>query len=247
MTGQNGVSELDVLLRTMDPERRPGTVVYVTGVEVPPEQVLATVREAEGLSCVVDRDLADAHGWAYGPPLAWISLRVHSDLEAVGLTAAVAEALADDGIACNVLAGLFHDHLLVPEPDAGRAMAALQRLSEQDTSDRRREIQREGLTMALYISISLLAVMAALPAPQTQSRVTLALTLLLASVGLVLAHQIAFRLSSRLVQPGSTLDPAGVRLLTAQLIGGAAVTAIAVVPVLLFGAAAYREIGRAHV
>ena len=102
-----------------------------------------------------------------------------------------------------------------------------------------REVWREGFTMALYISLSLIAVMAALPAPHEQSRLALSLTLLLASVGLVLAHQIAFRLSSRLVQPGSTIEAAGMRLLTAQIIGGAAVTAIAVLPVLVFGSAAY--------
>ena len=110
MSGPQGVSELGALLRTMQPQRLPGSKVFVTGIDVPHEHALATVREAEGLSCIVDRDVADAHGWAYGPVLAWISLSVHSDLEAVGLTAAVASTL-------------------VPEEDAEPALSALGRLS----------------------------------------------------------------------------------------------------------------------
>ena len=53
---------------------------------------------------------------------------MHSALGAVGLTAAVARALADEGVPCNVLAGAMHDHLLVPEDDAARALDALRRL-----------------------------------------------------------------------------------------------------------------------
>jgi hypothetical protein len=60
---------------------------------------------------------------------AWLTLDVRSDLAAVGLTAAVSSCLAAEGIACNVLAGLVHDHLLVPEADAERAMAALAALA----------------------------------------------------------------------------------------------------------------------
>ena len=59
--------------------------------------------------------------------LAWLTLTVHSSLEAIGLTAAVSARLADEGIACNVLAGYHHDHLLVPverADDAVRALAA---------------------------------------------------------------------------------------------------------------------------
>jgi hypothetical protein len=56
---------------------------------------------------------------------AWITLMVHSDLEAVGLTAAFAHALGQAGISCNVVAGAYHDHIFVPFEQALPAMDAL--------------------------------------------------------------------------------------------------------------------------
>ena len=56
---------------------------------------------------------------------AWITLSVHSDLEAVGLTAAFASALGADGISCNVVAASCHDHIFVPVEAGEPAMAAL--------------------------------------------------------------------------------------------------------------------------
>jgi uncharacterized protein len=55
---------------------------------------------------------------------------VHSDLAAVGLTAAFAGALASEGISCNVIAGFHHDHLFVPWERRADAMAALGRLAD---------------------------------------------------------------------------------------------------------------------
>lgn len=62
---------------------------------------------------------------------AWITLTVHSDLQAVGLTAAVATSLADAGISCNVVAAAHHDHLFVPVESAGLAIAVLQALQDR--------------------------------------------------------------------------------------------------------------------
>jgi hypothetical protein len=103
----------------------------------------------------------------------------------------------------------------------------------------RAEVSREGVTMALYVSLSQLAVMTAMPVDEASSNTALALTVALTSVGLVFAHQLAFRMSSRLVTAGSTLEPMAPRILRAQLIGGAAVTLLAVLPILVFGPGAY--------
>jgi hypothetical protein len=77
------------------------------------------------LSIVVSQQDADDLGLEYEFVAAWIVLRVHSALDAVGLTAAVSSRLAEDGISCNVIAGLRHDHLLVPVDRARDALQAL--------------------------------------------------------------------------------------------------------------------------
>jgi uncharacterized protein len=108
----------------LDPVRRPGEFVFVAGGE-PAE---AMVREDEGVTAVLRRERADELGLEYDYVAAWITLRVHSTLEQVGLTALFSRALADAGISCNVLAGLHHDHLLVPADRADEAIALLRGL-----------------------------------------------------------------------------------------------------------------------
>ncbi|MEQ9005869.1 MAG: ACT domain-containing protein, partial [Pseudomonadales bacterium] len=48
---------------------------------------------------------------------------------------AVAAALTDAGISCNMVAGLRHDHLFVPEADADRALAVLQAMQTEAGGD----------------------------------------------------------------------------------------------------------------
>ena len=90
--------------------------------------VLATFREDEGLTLVLPLAQAQAAGLA-GPAFRRITLQIHSALEGVGLTAAVAGALAEGGIACNVMAAFYHDHIFVPSAQARDALSILQRLS----------------------------------------------------------------------------------------------------------------------
>ena len=89
----------------------------------PPADAFAVIREEEGITAILAGERA-------GTPFARITLTVHSALEGVGLTAAVATALAAKGIACNVVAGFHHDHLFVPHERAEEALDVLQRLSK---------------------------------------------------------------------------------------------------------------------
>jgi hypothetical protein len=91
--------------------------------------VEALIIEAEGITAVTTVELATERGWYHDFEAAWLTLQVHSSLEAVGLTVAVAATLAERSIACNVLAGYFHDHLLVPRSRAEEAVAGLESLS----------------------------------------------------------------------------------------------------------------------
>ncbi len=131
MWGVAGETDLQKLLGGMRPRLNPGRYVFATVAGgVPPGLApVVTVAEPEGLTLVLRQEDADAAGLAYAYVAGWITLRVHSALEAVGLTAAVATALADAGLSCNVVAGFHHDHLFVPYESAGRAVAVLEDLA----------------------------------------------------------------------------------------------------------------------
>jgi hypothetical protein len=121
--------DLSRLLADLAVTRRPGRWCLVCAVVVPSNvSVAATIVEDEGVTSVVSVADAERLGVEPGFVAAWLTLTVHSPLDAVGLTAVVATALAAEGIACNVLAGYHHDHLLVPEDRADRAVAVLEGL-----------------------------------------------------------------------------------------------------------------------
>ena len=106
------------------------TVAYVvveTEAEIP---AAAVIVEDEATTKVVEQTVADAHGLRYTFVAAWITCTIESDLEAVGMTAAMSRALADADIACNVLAGSRHDHLLVPWRRRDDAVAILSALAD---------------------------------------------------------------------------------------------------------------------
>lgn len=86
---------------------------------------IGTFREEEGVSAIVPAVLAPEGA----PAFVRIVLEVNSDLEGVGLTAAVSTALAEAGIACNMVAALHHDHAFVPADSAKEALDLLLALS----------------------------------------------------------------------------------------------------------------------
>ncbi|MEU9361831.1 ACT domain-containing protein [Streptomyces sp. NPDC048301] len=131
MTGER---DLRTLLHGLRPELRSGRYVFTTlpGGEVPAGVTpVVTVAEREGLTLVVPESQARESGLDHHFVAAWITLRVHSALDAVGLTAAVSLALTDAGISCNVVAGFHHDHLFVPYERATQAVQVLEALAEE--------------------------------------------------------------------------------------------------------------------
>ena len=124
---------LDELLKSMEPVLNAGRYAFVSvpaGHALDPSLIIASIREPEGLSAVVPLEVAMQQGIVPVLVCAWITLTVHSDLQAVGLTAAFAAALGDAGISCNVVAGVCHDHIFVPEIEADEALAILCRLQQ---------------------------------------------------------------------------------------------------------------------
>lgn len=124
------VRELSELLGTMNPVLKPEPYVFTCGVRPPDCPVVVSVTEDEGLTAIVAQTDADRLGLSYEFVAAMITLQVHSELQAVGLTAAVATALAAESISCNVVAGFYHDHLFVGWDDRERALATLLKLSQ---------------------------------------------------------------------------------------------------------------------
>jgi hypothetical protein len=125
------ITDLNTLLASMSPELQPGVYVYASvpfSADLGDIAPLATFREREGLTIVVEEGEALKAGIEPLFRAAWITLTVHSDLEAVGLTAAFATALGKANVSCNVVAAAYHDHIFVPIESAGAAMVALQQL-----------------------------------------------------------------------------------------------------------------------
>jgi uncharacterized protein len=129
------ISNLTELLRTMQPLRNPGVYVYASiplDTDTTTLRPLATFREQEGLTVVVEEAAAQRANLVVLFRCTWITLMVHSDLEAVGLTAAFAAVLGEANISCNVVAGSYHDHIFVPVELGDAAMKALKGLQQRN-------------------------------------------------------------------------------------------------------------------
>jgi len=130
----SGISDLPTLLASLSPVVSPDTYVFLTrplgtygdGAELNP---IAMFSENEGLTLVVPKERADSAGERYHGEYRLISLSVLSDLQAVGLTAAIANALAEHGISANIVAAFHHDHIFVPFARVGDAVAVLSQLA----------------------------------------------------------------------------------------------------------------------
>jgi len=116
----------------MKPVHNTGNYVFCSVVCLTKEHIDEAVfifKEAEGNTIVLRKETADLLDLHYSFIASWITLDVHSSLDAVGLTALFSKALADKGIGCNVVAANYHDHLFVNQNDTVRAMEILKNLS----------------------------------------------------------------------------------------------------------------------
>ena len=128
------ISNLAALLSSMEPALHAGIYAYCVvahGADISALSPVATVSESEGLTLVLPEEQANHAGLSVLFRAAWITLTVHSDLQAIGLTAAFAGALGQAGISCNVVAGAFHDHIFVPVEQAQQAIATLKALQQE--------------------------------------------------------------------------------------------------------------------
>ncbi|MBI9098998.1 MAG: ACT domain-containing protein [Spirochaetaceae bacterium] len=129
----SGEKNLKTLLKKMSPVLNREEYVFITlpgnygdYIHLKP---LCSFKEEEGLTLIVTRALAEAYALENKNVFKAITLKIHSSLNAVGLTAAVSTKLSEEGISANVVAAYYHDHIFVQAQDAERALNSLKELS----------------------------------------------------------------------------------------------------------------------
>jgi hypothetical protein len=129
-----GENNLALLIRGMRPKLNKGEYVFTSVLDINAIDRLSTLfefKEKEGITIVVERSKADELNLKYEFVASWITLMVHSALEAVGLTAAFSQVLTKHNISCNVVAGYYHDHIFVDVKDVEKAIMVLESLSKE--------------------------------------------------------------------------------------------------------------------
>lgn len=124
----SGETNLDTLLRSLSAELVDAEFVFVTRPDGHIPSGISPVmefREAEGVTLIVNRHEAEAHGLDYAFPCRMITLNVHSSLEAVGFMAKIAGVLAEHGFPVNPVSGFYHDHIFVPVGSESKVLALL--------------------------------------------------------------------------------------------------------------------------
>lgn len=124
----SGERNLETLLNNMNPVLNEGDYVFcnVSNLDtINLNQIIGSFKESEGITLIVSKAYANTIGLTYSSIMSWITLQVHSSIEAVGLTAAFSSVLAKNDISCNVVAGYYHDHIFVNKKDANKALQLL--------------------------------------------------------------------------------------------------------------------------
>ena len=134
MKEKTGETNLDQLIANMEPVLNTGEYVFTTvqdTANIPRSKSICEMKEPEGITVILQKEDAVTLGLSFEYVASWITLKVHSSLEAIGLTAAFSSALSAQQISCNVVAGYFHDHIFINKKDAQKALTVLKELSKE--------------------------------------------------------------------------------------------------------------------
>ena len=128
---KSGQKDFHELIKSIMPHLNEGEYVFAAVEDlsrIDREDTICEFKEKEGVTVVIARKKADELNLSYEFVASWITLMIHSSLDAVGLTAVFSNELARNDISCNVVAGYYHDHVFVHVKDADKAMRVLNRL-----------------------------------------------------------------------------------------------------------------------
>ena len=98
MAGETNISKL---IKGMTPILNKGDYVFCTIEDfsmVDRKDTICEFKEKESTTIVIERIKADNLNLSYDYVASWITLRIHSSLEAIGLTAIFSTELANNGL-----------------------------------------------------------------------------------------------------------------------------------------------------
>jgi hypothetical protein len=124
----SGEMNLRNLIKEMKPVLNAGEYVFISLSNIDAisrSETIFEFKEKEGTTIVLEKSKADELHLSYQFIASWITLKIHSSLEAVGLTAAFSSELAKHNISSNVVAGFYHDHIFVDKKDGEEAIKVL--------------------------------------------------------------------------------------------------------------------------
>ena len=128
----SGEKNLTTLIKKMKPFVNEGEYVFTTvknTSNINQDTIIGQFREQEGTTLILKKSIADELDLPYTFIASWVTLKVHSALDAVGLTAAFSTELAKNNISCNVIAGFYHDHIFVSKKDEIKTIEVLTKYS----------------------------------------------------------------------------------------------------------------------
>lgn len=134
MAGETNILNL---LKGLTPKLNNGEYVFCSIKDINKinrNETICEFKEKEGTTIVILKNRADELKLSYTYIASWITLIIHSSLDAVGLTAIFSTELAKNNVSCNVIAGYYHDHIFVDTKDSEKAMKVLKMLSENSSN-----------------------------------------------------------------------------------------------------------------